>query len=97
MTVPSIEMHCANSNEGGGYQAGSTVTFGDAVPPGTFQEGVVNLLLPGDSRTGATATPCEGDPYIETVSHSVVSDAADPGRGTVDREMIAELNGTATQ
>jgi|GEM_PF-6774606 len=54
----SFEIHCTGKPDAGGWQASSTYTNGDAIPPGTFDDGTINLLLPGDSRTGAPRPKC---------------------------------------
>lgn len=50
---------CAGSDEGGGWQAGSTFDPNEEILAGTFQEGTLNLLLPDDSRTGEVTPECE--------------------------------------
>lgn len=47
---PEITIFCANNPEGGGWQADSTWPMYDALPAGTFDEGLLYLVLPGDRR-----------------------------------------------
>ena len=57
VSVP-FELHCDANPDGGGRQAQSTYTNGDAIPAGTFHDGTVNLLMPSDGRTGKPRLSC---------------------------------------
>lgn len=54
----NIELYCAGNDEGGGWQADSTFDLLAGVPAGSFDEGTVNLLVPGDGRYGETRERC---------------------------------------
>lgn len=66
-TVPWMEVRCSGNDEAGGWQADSSLYMGDALPAGSFDEGVVNLNLPGDSRTGDPVPTCDTPAYITFV------------------------------
>lgn len=70
---PNVGIVCVGSTDEGGYQAGSTRLFGDPVPAGSFLEGKLHLLLPGDGRYGEPVPPCT-TPAVIRVSLLTYSD-----------------------
>ena len=66
-TVPNVGIACAGTaaDKLGGYQASSTIRLGDDLPARSFRDGTLNLLLPGDSRTGVTTPPCSTPAHID--------------------------------
>ncbi len=63
--VPTMGIVCGGNTELGGWQAGSTIEQAAAVPTGSFDEGTVNLLLPGDGRYGEPIPACEGPAFVQ--------------------------------
>lgn len=59
-SVPNLSIYCAGNENGGGWQAFSTLGLGDVLPGRSVDNGVVNLLAPGDERFG------DGRPFCDT-------------------------------
>lgn len=85
---PTFAIVCAGGTEAGGYQAGSTVMFGDPLPPRSFKEGIVHLLLPGDARTGTGVPECAAPAYVRAFA----SENAGGGQWPVPGDVLAALN-----
>jgi hypothetical protein len=64
-------IYCAGNDEGGGWLAGSTFDLLAGIPPETFDDGDLLLLLPGDGRYG------EPRPDCSTPAHIVVTPTFD--------------------
>lgn len=84
---------CAGNDETGGWQANSTLDLNAEVPAETFDEGTVNLLLPGDGRFGEEIPECATPAAIR------ISPVPDPMTGTevpavvaLPDELIADIN-----
>jgi hypothetical protein len=69
--VPYLEIHCSGQEEGGGWQADSTLTLGAALPSQTVDTGVVHLLVPGDGRFGEPRPVCAPPAVVRVVDLSV--------------------------
>lgn len=90
-TVPyTIAIRCASSTDTGGWLARSTVALSQEIPAGSFVEGTVGLLLPGDGRFGEPITPCE-TPAV------VIIEAENEASWAIPDDVIAELNAKAEQ
>lgn len=90
--VPDVALRCGDAEEGGGYQADSTLSLGEEIPAGSFMEGTLNLLLPGDSRTGKPVPACEDELFILADYVGLVTDETTPGRWTLDEDVAEELD-----
>jgi hypothetical protein len=55
---PQFELRCSGSNAGGSWMETSTFIPGQPVPTGSSSDGTINLLLPGDKRTGQPRASC---------------------------------------
>jgi hypothetical protein len=84
---------CAGNDETGGWQAGSTLDLNAGIPAGTFDEGTVNLLLPGDGRFGEPIPDCATPAALR------ITPVPDPMTGTevpavvqLPDELVARLN-----
>lgn len=75
-TNPNVEIFCAGSSENGSWQADSTFNLFDSLPTGTFNEGTIHLLLPGDGRFGEEIPVCN-TPAIVRVSDFSSGTSAD--------------------
>lgn len=87
--VPSIWIACANTTEQGGWQAESTISLGDAVLMGSFAEGVLNLLIPGDGRYGEPVPACNAPAFVQMDAEG------DPISWAIDDATLAALNEAA--
>lgn len=54
----SFAIYCSGNPESGGWQVGSTLEPTAGLPARSFDDGTLNLLLPGDSRTGKPRPTC---------------------------------------
>jgi hypothetical protein len=54
---PFFEIHCAGNPDGGGFLGDGTFS-GEPLPAKSFDEGTVELLLPGDGRFGEPRPTC---------------------------------------
>ena len=59
-----LEMYCSGNPESGSWQWESTLDLSSSIPSGTFAEGTVNLLLPGDGRYGEPIPECIAPAHI---------------------------------
>jgi hypothetical protein len=77
LTVPQLSIRCSNSTEEGGSLVGSTFDAGGAgaLPAGSFSEGELLMLLPGDSRLGEPVPPCELPAVIQATELVTFPDA----------------------
>jgi hypothetical protein len=55
---PQFELRCSGSAAGGSWMATSTLAPGEPVPPLSFNEGTLDLLVPGDERGGQPRPSC---------------------------------------
>ncbi|MDF1705331.1 MAG: hypothetical protein P1U38_11200 [Aeromicrobium sp.] len=93
LSLPNVDLFCDGDLEGGGWQADSTFDMYADLPPKTFEEGVLNLVIPGQPRTGEPETECATPAYIE------VSPTVSVGQPTVVRipvpdDVIAQVQPT---
>ncbi|MEP7112535.1 MAG: hypothetical protein ABI862_04665 [Ilumatobacteraceae bacterium] len=56
--APLLELRCAGSTRGGTWLATSTFQQQEPVPPLSFNEGTLSLLMPGDERLGQPRPSC---------------------------------------
>lgn len=93
--LPEIGIVCSGNAEQGSYQADSTLLLTDTVPAGSFKEGTLNLLLPGDSRTGEKIAPCETPVFIRATPGIYVGDEPPSFRWELPETTVTELNAAA--
>lgn len=96
LSPAQLDLVCTGDKETIGYQADSTFDFNEEVPPGSFREGVANLLIAGDPRTGEPTTECATPAYIEITPVVSIGDDPQP-KFAVPDEFIAEINGKLTK
>lgn len=87
-----LEMYCSGNPEGGSWQWESTLDLSSSIPSGTFAEGTVNLLLPGDGRYGEPIPECAAPAHI--VASPVPDSWDDLGQAVwrIDDATVAALN-----
>jgi hypothetical protein len=54
----SLSIYCSGNPKSGGWQVGSTLNPAAGVPAHAVADGTINLMLPGDSRSGAPRLAC---------------------------------------
>lgn len=84
--VPNLSIYCAGNENGGGWQAFSTLLLGDVLPGRSVDNGVVNLLAPGDDRFG------DGRPFCDTPA--VIRIAEFGVNIALPESVVDELNNT---
>ena len=70
-SVPNLSIYCAGNENGGGWQAFSTLGLGDVLPGRSVDNGVVNLLAPGDERFGDGRPFCDAPAVIRITDFGV--------------------------
>ena len=95
--TPQFELRCAGSNAGGSWRETSTFLPGSPVTSGSFAQGSVDLLLPGDDRNAQPRAACKIPATV--VATLLVFDDAGAGAPvqkrlgwTVPDELIDQLN-----
>jgi hypothetical protein len=96
--TPDIDLVCAGSTEDGGWQANSTFNPQRPLPAGSYAEGDINLIIPGDQRAGGAVPECATPAYLQVVPWTVMQ-TGDPDifRIPLDDTLIAELNAQRAQ
>jgi hypothetical protein len=61
---PLVAIACSDSSEEGGWQVDSAYNLFDELPASTFNEGTINLLLPGDGRSGEPVPTCSAPAVV---------------------------------
>jgi len=56
--APQFQLRCSGSAAGGAWLPTSTFKQDESVPAGSFHEGTLSLLLPGDERLGTPRRSC---------------------------------------
>jgi hypothetical protein len=98
--TPQFELRCSGSSAGGSWLEISTFTPGAPVPSGSFNEGTISLLVPGDERLGEPRPACDAPATI--VATLLAFDNTGAGGApvqkrvgwTVPDELVDELNAT---
>jgi hypothetical protein len=90
---PNIAIVCTDGAEEGGWQADSTLDMGAEIPAGSFSEGTLNLLLPGDSRTGEAVPECLAPAYVQATPTVYMGDVPPSIQYQIPAEVLTELNG----
>jgi hypothetical protein len=90
--VPDTGIVCTGSSDQGGYQADSTLLLSDEIPAGSFKEGILNLMVPGDSRTGEPAMPCTAPAFVQITGEDSQTFETTAVRVPIAEDVIAELN-----
>jgi len=86
--VPEFGLVCAGSDEVGGWQADSTLSMGESLPPKSFEEGMFSLLIPGDGRYGDPVPECATPAVVQVTSYV---GGVDPVRVPVPDDVIMSL------
>jgi hypothetical protein len=91
VSVPEFGIVCEGSAERGGYQADSAMFFGDPLPAQTFEEGPLNLLLPGDGRFGEPVPPCTAPAYVEVSTVGMTEETDVVARFAIPDDVVTAL------
>lgn len=91
---PGIDIVCTGSTEDGGWQADSTFAPQRPIPSGSYSEGDLNLLIPGDGRYGETVPECATPAFLQVVPFMT---GGDTFRIPLDNAIVADLNSKRTQ
>ena len=71
LDAPSLAIYCAGNPEGGSWVVNSTVSMNATIPAGSFDEGDLNLLVPGNNLVSTETTPsCQGPAVVRAGSGS---------------------------
>lgn len=89
--VPTFGLVCAEGPAIGDYAAGSTIVIGDPLPAGETLTGTLNLLLPGDTRSGAEVPTCTAPAYVQAASVTTADLEATTGRIDVPAAVLEQL------
>jgi hypothetical protein len=92
--IPDLAIVCTGNTATGGYQAESTIQLDNTLPAKSEDKGTLNLLLPGDSRTGDTVPACAAPAYVRAF-YGLVSVDGSYGKGAewaVDGALVDVLN-----
>lgn len=96
LSPAQLDLVCTGDDETVGYQADSEFDFNEQIPAESFREGVANLLIAGDPRTGEPTTECVTPAYIQITPVVSIGDDPQP-RFAVPDDLIAELNANLTR
>lgn len=83
---------CTGNDEVGGYQAGSTLDLIAGLPAGTFDEGTVNLLAPGDGRFGEERPECTKPALVRVSAYIGGIESDEPSVFPLPADVIDQLN-----
>lgn len=83
---------CTGNDEVGGRQAGSTLDLNAGLPTGTFDEGTLNLLAPGDGRFGEERPACANPASVRVSTYIGGIEGGEPAIFPLPGEVIDELN-----
>ena len=84
---------CAGNDEMGGTVQGGTIDSSAGIPAGTFEEGTLLVLLPGDGRYGEATPLCETPAAVRI--EVIGDDGMTPEQAvswTIPEDLIATLN-----
>lgn len=90
LAIPEFDLKCAGDPEGGGWQADSTFPMYEPLPAKSYEEGVLNLIVPGQPRTGEPNTPCATPAFIEVAPLSYVGEPT-IARVAIPDDVIAQV------
>jgi hypothetical protein len=95
--TPQFELRCSGSSAGGSWLGISTFIQGAPVPSGSFSEGTISLVVPGDERLGEPRPSCAAPATV--VASLLTFDNTGAGAPvqkrvgwTVPEELVDELN-----
>jgi hypothetical protein len=92
LSLVAVELFCAGNPEGGGWQYESTFDPMETVPSGSYSEGTMRLLLPGDDQMRGTRPTCEKPARIVVSPWPSSWDDLGSAVFEVDPSLIDELN-----
>jgi len=94
---PQFQLRCSGSAAGGAWLPTSTFKQDESVPAGSFHEGTLQLVLPGDDRVGSPRPSCTA-PATMVATH-LTFDTAGAGAPVQKRvtwdlpdELVDQLN-----
>lgn len=67
---PLLAIVCDGSDMEGGWQADSTYDLNGTLPAGSYSEGTVHLLVPGDGRFGEARPTCDAPAVVRVRPNS---------------------------
>lgn len=88
---PEVGIWCKGATESGSYQADSTIDLSTTMPAKSYKEGVLNLPLSDDPRTGESVPECE-TPALIRFEPLVSVGEPEPTQVRVPDNLIAKLN-----
>jgi hypothetical protein len=89
--LAEVGIWCKGATESGGWQADSTLDLNATIPAKSYKEGVVNLPLSDDPRTGEPVPECETPAFIQFTPLVTVGDV-EPVQVRIPNDLIAKLN-----
>lgn len=97
---PMVSLICGSTSDHSGAYNDSSYNTGAPLPEGSFSEGVINILRPGDNGTSAAAPKCGPPAYLRVyrVAAGDTSTFAEPvpgatiGNIAVPETVLDELN-----
>ncbi len=94
---PQFQLHCSGDRAGGAWLTTSTFKQEDPVPPLSFNEGVLSLLVPGDDRGGGPRSSCASPATVVATLLAFDNVGASPPKEkrvewAVPSELVAQLN-----
>ncbi len=92
---PQLGIVCNGSADDGSYLADSTVNFFDELPPDSFTDGKVLLLVPGDDRIDGAVPKCETPAFVRVSQSGFLTEDAVEADFPLSEELVAELNSMA--
>lgn len=96
LSPAQLDLVCTGDEEAVGYQADSTFDFNEQIPAESFREGVANLLIAGDPRTGEPTTECVTPAFIQITPVVSIGDDPQP-KFAVPDDVIAQINANLTR
>lgn len=83
---------CTGNDEVGGTQAGSTLDLSAGLPAGSFDEGNVNLLAPGDGRFGEERPECSNPASVRVSPYVAGMQSEEPAVFQLPADVIDGMN-----
>lgn len=90
--IPRLEIHCTGSEEGGGYQMGSTLDVFKELPARTFEDGTLNLLMPDDPRTRTPVPACKTPAFARATGNLTSQNVGKVPQWRIPDDLVAQMN-----
>jgi len=94
--LPDAGIWCKGATESGGWQIDSTIDLNSTIPAKSYKEGVVNLPLSDDGRTGEPVPECKTPAFIRFTPTVWVGEV-ELAQVRVPDDLIAKLNDKRVQ